>query len=200
MTSIASTGRRLVRELLRFTRDRGATSAVEFAFLLPLMLLLYIGSAEVSRAVSASRKVTLVARTIADLVARVQTIDTPGMADVFSAGTAVMAPFTNTTVMTVSQIKIDAQKNATIDWSKSYGGGTPHAAGSPVTLQNALIVANTYLIWGEVQYNYTPILASTGTGVHWGNIAFQLAPRAFNDQIYMAPRLGNSVACTAAGC
>ena len=47
--------------LRRFAADQSGVSAVEFAILLPLMLTMYLGGVEVSQAVSADRKTTLVA-------------------------------------------------------------------------------------------------------------------------------------------
>ena len=53
-----------------FAGDTKGVSAVEFALVLPLMLTLYLGGAELAQAISASRKVTLVSRTVADLAAQ----------------------------------------------------------------------------------------------------------------------------------
>ena len=51
--------------------DERGVSAVEFALLLPLMVTLYLGGVEVSQGLTIDRKVTLVARTVADLAAQV---------------------------------------------------------------------------------------------------------------------------------
>src|SRR5262249_34725949 len=69
--AFALLNRRLSRKLRRFARDKRGISAVEFAMLLPLMVTLYLGGVEVSQAVAIDRKVTLIARTVADLVAQV---------------------------------------------------------------------------------------------------------------------------------
>ena len=37
-----------IRRIARFMRDRRAVSSIEFAIILPLMLVLYLGSAEVT--------------------------------------------------------------------------------------------------------------------------------------------------------
>ena len=68
-------------------------SAVEFALLLPLMLTLYLGVVEVSQGIAADRKVTMTARTVADLVAQVSSINNTDMTNSLNAATAVMAPF-----------------------------------------------------------------------------------------------------------
>src|SRR5262245_44457481 len=65
----------LRRRLQRLAHDQRGVSAVEFAMLLPLMLTLYLGAVEISQAVAVDRKVTLAARSVADLVAQVTTVN-----------------------------------------------------------------------------------------------------------------------------
>jgi Flp pilus assembly protein TadG len=162
--------------------DERGVSAVEFAMLLPLMLSLYLGAVEVSQGIGADRKVTLTARTICDLVSQVSSIGTAEMTNALSASAAVMAPFpTSNLKVTVSSVKIDAAGKATIDWSDTFNG-TARSKGSTVTLPAALNVANTYLIWSEVQYTYKPVIGYVVTGT-----------LTLKDQIYMRPRLSDSV-------
>src|SRR5512138_82157 len=93
MTSACHSG--LIRRLGRSRDDENGVSAVEFAMLLPLMITLYLGSIEVTQAVSADRKMTLVAGTIGDLVAQTQNscISTTEVTAVFEAGKAVLYPY-----------------------------------------------------------------------------------------------------------
>ena len=79
--------------LARFSRDERGVSAVEFALLLPVMITIYLGGVEVSQGISIDRKVTLTARTVADLVSQVSSIDAPGVSNVLQASTAVMSPY-----------------------------------------------------------------------------------------------------------
>lgn len=166
----------------RFAGDTQGVSAVEFALVLPLMLTLYLGGTEVTQAITASRKVTLVSRTVADLSSQSSCINNTNMTNILNASSAVVAPFSSSRLkVTVSQVKIDANSNATIEWSDTLGG-TAHGTGASVTLPDALKVASTWLIWAEVEYDYEPTFGSGITG--------QLA---LKDQMYMRPRLGNSV-------
>jgi Flp pilus assembly protein TadG len=171
--------------LARFRCNRDGVSAVEFALVLPLMLSLYVGSSEVSQGIAADRKVTLMARTVADLASQVSSISNSDMSNLLNASAAVMQPYSTTPLkITVSSVVIDAAGKATIDWSDTRSG-TARAKGQAVTLPSALIVPNTSLIWGEVQYTYTPAVGYVITG-----------PLSLKDQIYMRPRLSATVTRT----
>ena len=58
MTAMTSS---MPRAFRRFGRDRRGVSAVEFAFMAPVMIGLYLGCAEISDGVAADRKVSLTA-------------------------------------------------------------------------------------------------------------------------------------------
>ena len=76
-----------------FRRDQRGVSAVEFAMLLPLMITLYLGAVEISQGVAIDRKVTLTARTVADLASQVTSINNSDMTNMLNAAAAVIAPF-----------------------------------------------------------------------------------------------------------
>jgi Flp pilus assembly protein TadG len=182
MNGVATMLGSVERKLRRLSGDERGVSAVEFAMLLPLMLSLYLGAVEISQGIGAGRKVTLTARTICDLVSQVQSVSNSDMTNALNASASVMAPFpTSNLKVTVSSVKIDANGKATIDWSDSLNG-TARSKGSSVTLPAALNVANSYLIWSEVQYSYKPVIGYVVTGT-----------LTLKDQIYMRPRLSDFV-------
>jgi Flp pilus assembly protein TadG len=184
ITMLRLRARRLSRSLRRFARDKRGISAVEFAMLLPLMMTLYLGGVEVSQAVAIDRKVTLIARTVADLIAQVTSVNSTDMTNILAASTAVVAPYPDTKLkIVVSRVDIDGSSVAKVIWSKTKNG-TARAVNSTVTLPSALTVANTSLIWAEVQYAYTPTIGYVITGT-----------MTLKDQIYMRPRLSDTVAC-----
>jgi Flp pilus assembly protein TadG len=178
--------RTFANRICRLARDERGVSAVEFAMLLPLMLTLYLGSVEISQGIAADRKVTLTARTVADLVSQTTSINNAEMLNSLNASSAVMAPYpVGNLKVTVTSVKIDAEGKATVDWSDSLNG-TPRAKGSSVTVPTALNVPNSWLIWSEVQYSYTPTIGYVISGT-----------LTLKDQIYMRPRLSDTVNRTA---
>ena len=183
MTGGARSNLRLtVARLTDFIADARGLSAVEFALLLPLMLTLYLGSVEVSNGVAADRKVSITARTVADLASRMTTINNSDMTNILNASSAVVAPYSvSNLIVTVSEVGIDANGNATIKWSDSRNGSA-RPVGQAVTVPTVLKTPSTSLIWGEVQYAYNPVFGYVLTGV-----------LTLKDQMYMVPRLSSTV-------
>jgi Flp pilus assembly protein TadG len=166
----------------RFAHDESGVSAVEFAMVMPLMVPLYLGTVELSQGLDADRKVTITARTVADLVARVSSINNAEMINTLNASAAVIAPFSVSKLkVTVSSVTIDGQGKATIAWSDTLNG-TPRSKGTTVSLPDALKIANTSLIWSEVQYSYKPAIGYLISGT-----------LILKDESYMRPRLSDQV-------
>ena len=172
----------LSQRLASLRHDQRGVSAVEFAMLLPLMVTLYLGAVEISQGVSINRKVTLTARTVADLASQVSSINNSDMTNLLNAAASVVAPFAvGQLKVTVSAVSVDANGVAKISWSDTLNG-TKRAANSTVTLPTALSVPNSQLIWSEVSYNYVPTIGYVISG-----------PLNLTDQIYMRPRLSDTV-------
>jgi Flp pilus assembly protein TadG len=184
--SFVSSAAALRRRLLRCVQDERGVSAVEFALLLPLMVTLYLGGVEISQGLTIDRKVTLVARTVADLAAQSTSITNADMTNILNASTAVLLPYAIASAkVTVSQVTIDANGTAKISWSDTKNG-TARSPGSTVVLPTALNIPNSSLIWSEVSYEYKPVVGYVITGT-----------MNLTDQIYMRPRLSDEVKRTA---
>lgn len=152
--------------LARFAGDPRGMSAVEFAMILPLMITLYLGTVEVSQGISIDRKVTLTARTAADLISQWprNTMAVNDFQDRMTGAQRVMGPYpTDSSVFNVkiSEIDVDASGNPTFRWSRAlYGNGN---TGTP-TLPAALRVPGANYIFSEVTYKYKPTVGYVITG------------------------------------
>lgn len=187
---MTATTLRVTKLLRSFKRDREGASAVEFAILAPLLITLYFGCVEITDGIAADRKVTLTAGALANLTSQSQTITVDGMTNILNASAAIIKPYSvGNLAATITCLKIDADGNAKVKWSATLNG-TVRADGASVTLPSAaLAVPNSYLVWSEVSYNYTPVVGYTITGT-----------LALSDQMFMSPRVSppvyNSKSCS----
>jgi Flp pilus assembly protein TadG len=146
--------------LNRWRQDRRGVSAIEFAFIAPILILCYFAVAELCGAMLAERKASHVASEIGDLIAQDQTVHDTDITDLWTVGTAVMAPLSTTTLkMRITSINCDATgKILTVGWSDDNGAGlTKYAKGTVLTsvVPTGLVTANGSIIMSETQYSYS---------------------------------------------
>lgn len=166
----------------RFLLNQSGVAALEFALILPLMVLLYLGGFEVSEAFTINRKVTHATSVLGDLIAQSETINDEEMSNILDAVVAVMNPYpTDDLEIVISGIQIDSRGNAEVDWSDARFA-TAYSEGTSYVLPEGLRQPNTFLVAAEVRYLYTPLFGHTLTG------SFNL-----HDEFYLRPRLQNAV-------
>lgn len=164
-------------------RDVRALAATEFALILPIMVVLYIGGVELTRAMTANRKVAHLTSTIGDLVTQTRDITDTEMANIFEAAEAVMVPYETGDRLTIllNFVRLDANKVAHVVWSDAVNRN-PLAVNTVVAVPEALKQANTYLVTSEVNYLYDPILRYFFSG-----------PFTLEDERYLRPRLSDTI-------
>lgn len=171
--------------LRRLKRDARGVALLEFAFVAPVLLILFVGGYQVMDATSAYRKVTRTVRTLGDLTTQSTSLTTAQADQILNASNKVMAPYpTANAVLRISQVQISATGVATITWSRALNGNG-YIPGSVVTLPTGLNQPNTYLIYSEINYNYVPNIASS-----------MLGPIPLRDTILMSPRNSDKIPLT----
>jgi Flp pilus assembly protein TadG len=155
MKSISAIWFRVCRSAVRLIEDGRGNAAVEFAVIVPVMLVMFFGTVEFSSGVAVDRKVTLMARTLSDLTSQSTSVATTDLTNFFAASNAIMTPYSSTpTQATISELWIDPSTlSARVQWSQ---WAVPRAVKSTVVIPAALAVGGTYLIYSEVNYVYTP--------------------------------------------
>jgi Flp pilus assembly protein TadG len=169
---------RAVTTLCRhFVKSTRAVAAIEFAMILPVLMVIFLGSFDAGRAIAIYMKVRSATYALASITNQYSTIQASDMTSITGATSVVLAPYSSSpVVVTISQITISSKGVATVAWSYSRGG-TARAQGSSITIPSTLDVDNTYLIFAEVSYQFTPMFGY-----------FALGGIAFSDNLYVTPR------------
>jgi Flp pilus assembly protein TadG len=168
--------------LNRFFQDRRGTAAVEFAFVAPMMILLYYGMAELTQGMMADRRASHVASIIGDLVAQDTQVNQAEIDDVFNVGKAVISPFpTGTLSMRITSVKADSGGTPKVVWSKT-SGSISALSGTVSGVPAGLIAANESVIMAEATYVYTSAIQKA-----------MPTPVTFTQKYYLTPRKGSEV-------
>ena len=168
--------------------DRGV-AVVEFALILPVLVLLYAVGFEVCQAATVNRKLTDTTAEIANLTSQYTKVSKSDIASVMNASSETMTPFSNGDLaLVVSQISMDVNGKASVTWSEAYLNGVPFK-GNPLTTPPkappSFVTPSSSYIVVQSTYAYTPIIAGSF-----------MAPMTLSNQSFMLPRDAASIPCT----
>lgn len=174
-------------------RDTHGVALIEFAMVMPILLILYLGSVQLQDGIACNRKVTIATRAAADLIAQNASGSTT-KADIdnsLAAAAQVMAPYrSDRAVISLTQVTVDPTLQLRIVWSRARNGPA-HQPGTVISLPPGMNlplimrVPGLSVIVAHVTYNYRP-LANFG----------YVKPIAFQDYIVMLPRNTLTILCT----
>jgi Flp pilus assembly protein TadG len=170
--------------LHRLVRDHRGVSAVEFALIAPLMILMYFGAAELTQAYMAQKRVAHVASVIADLTSQETTLTQDMVDDIFAAGQHILQPFP-AAPLTQRLTSIERRTDGTtrVQWSRTSGNGAMGGTGSIPIPADVLETGETIIV-AEVVYTYdSPIGRLLPNGVRFDAI------------YYLRPRLTTRITC-----
>jgi Flp pilus assembly protein TadG len=175
----------MTRRLSHFWRDRRGVSAIEFALIAPVLIIFYFGMAELTEAMMAQRRLSHLAASIGDVVARDQRFTDARRDDVFSVGAVLMAPFpTSSLRMCIVSIVSDAAGRDVVAWSeKSNSPANCPSASAVVDIPPSVLPAGQSVIMSKASYEYDSVFKL-------------ILPKTltFRRTFYLRPRLADQVA------
>lgn len=174
----------------RLLGNREGAGAVEFAFVAPLLVLIYMGAVEISVALSVDTKVSRAGNITLDLITQGTTITKKEMSDLVDVAAGIMAPFDASDIeLKFTGITVDKSKNAKIAWSWGSKTTKPYVDGASVTIPTGLKIANSYYVRSEIVNKHQfltsyPFMGSASASID------------MNETYYMRPRLGTDLDCS----
>jgi Flp pilus assembly protein TadG len=165
-----------------FAAAKQGVAAVEFALILPILVVMLLATFDGGRAIAAYMKMRAATYALASITNQYSTIQTVDMTAILGATSVVMAPYSSGSPgVVISQIKINNNGVSKIEWSAAQNA-TARSVGSSMSPPSAMVVNSSYLILAEVSYTYTPLFGYFGSG----------SGITFSDNLYVTPR---SVSC-----
>lgn len=185
--------RRIRRVLARFGRSQSGVAAVEFALMIPAMMSVWVGMVVATDALTADKKVTLLARTLADMTTQMVAVSQSDMDSIFNATESVIWPHPSDHLgMRVTSIDIDGNGVPFVNWSVVPSNGALRGSFSPLarctkyaTLPKDLKTPRTSIIMSEVSMIYK---ASAATQIVDEMFKSSGGTMPLGDSLYMRPR------------
>ncbi len=141
--------------LRRLWRSQSGVSAVEFAFIAPVMVVMFLGTVELSDALSCRQKVTSVASTAADLVAQKTKVTDTDKANIFNALNSIIYPYPTTGAkIRITSIIDGGASGPKVAWSDAQNM-TALSPGSSVSVPTGLVQTGGSVIRAEITYSFT---------------------------------------------
>ena len=174
----------------RLRRDQRGIAAVEFAMIAPVMFFLFAGTIEMSQAITVDRRVTQIASSTADLVAREKQITDAQLLSIANIADVLMRPY-DPSKLKLTLVSVGAKTGVTpvattkVCWSYNYRGGV-HTYANQQTYalpNNAIIDAGGSVVVAEVTYDYTPLI------FHY----FITSTTKLSDKFFLKPRVSSMI-------
>lgn len=185
--------RAVARRSNAFLADRSGAGALEFAFLAPILLAIYLSSFEITMGYTVARKVLKAAGTVADIVTRQSTVDKTFLNEMLDTAEATVAP-NGTTGMTmkISGITIDSAGNAKVLWSWDDAGNAPYTQGSTVAVPDDMKTPSSFLVHAEISLpHHMMLFLGSPTG-----FASSARSITISRDFYYRQRLSEDITCT----
>lgn len=187
---------RIAKRLSSLGRDRSGASAIEFAFLAPILIAIYISSFEITTGYSVSQKTLKAAGSIADIVTRQDTVNKAFLSEMIDAAEATIAPSPAPGLkLKITGVTIDSAGNAKVLWSWNESGGVPYSKGSAVAVPADMKKPGSFLVHSELSIQHTMLLffgSPSGLESSTRNITI-------NREFFYRQRLGSDVPCSDCG-
>jgi Flp pilus assembly protein TadG len=161
-----------MRRFHRLIRDRGGTAGIEFAVILPIMLLLSIVALETTLAVMASMSVTNAAESVADIVAQQNSADW-SVSNVCTAGQLSMTPLSGTPLKVAIASVTNNGGAPSVDWQDTSCGSASAISNAaslaaplvPKNGDSVIVVQATYTYTPPIQYLFTSVIKMTQNSI-----------------------------------
>lgn len=195
------------RSLRKLAADRKGVAALEFAIVMPLLMVMYFATIEISQGIETNKKLGRAASMIADLVAQQQVTTAGQLEEIMDVGKAVLKPYGRSDAkFTVTAIEItdETTPKVKVAWSKaSATAQAPCVAavvGAAPALPPKLVVRGTYLIRVQACLDYEPVIIWAASsereyGLGILNVIFDNGVLKMSETYYLRPRVTPTIPC-----
>ncbi|PDQ20432.1 hypothetical protein CN311_14245 [Mesorhizobium sanjuanii] len=187
---------------IRFCCDRRGIAAVEFALIVPVLLIMYFMTMEASQAIETSKKVSRIGSMVADLVTQQQSVNKAQLDAIMQIGNSTLQPYNRSTpkiIITAIEVTSDTTPKVQVVWSRKMVNDafSADAAKNSITeVPPALNVKGTFLIRVESELDYEPIIAWTAEKAKPLGLTAAFANITMGETYFLRARRSPTISCS----
>lgn len=182
--------------------DQRAVAAVEFAFIAPILFIMYFLTVEASLAIENNKKVGRIGSMVADLITQQNALTSSQVDAILKIGGALLQPYGRskpTITATAITISPNPGSTATVAWSRKMKNDVfsiGEAKGATVAVPTALNIPGSFLIRVKSELGYRPII--TWSAEQKTALSLEAAFDVINmgETYYLRPRISNTITCS----
>ena len=149
---------RIAQLLPRFAANEKGVAAIEFAFIAPVLMLLYLGASDVRFAVTLQRKVSQITADVSDLVTRETSVKKTDMDGMFRIADAILTPYDKSLLhLQISGVQEHVDSDPEIMWSYSNDGSPPPTGTAMKALGQFSASKKSFVVVTQASYPYRPL-------------------------------------------
>lgn len=163
---------KITNSLFRLIRSKEGVGAVEFALIVPFLLIMYVGALEISVAMSVDKKIAKATAIATDIITQTTATNQASLTEMLGVAQSVMAPFDADALnMQIVGIRVDAAGDPTVAWSWDEENGRPLTVGIPINIPTAFKIPDTFVVQAILDMDYDLLmLVPKGSGSEGGFI------------------------------
>lgn len=194
-TSLARTSQKWAQKTARdYRASREGVAAIEFAFVAPIMILMYVGLAELSLLIAEDRRVSHAANVAGDLTTQQSSITRDDMSNIMNAAFLTLEADQNAGVkIEITSYGLDGSGAVVTNGQAKLGGNFPTPYNSS-NIDPRLLNQTSGVVVARVAYDYQLSLLTYNGNTHaTGPLSSSSRTVNLSDTFLLKPRVSDQV-------
>ena len=168
--------------------DERGVSAVEFALIVPVILILLIGMVYINEALTVHRKLRQVTFAAADLIAQQDEVTEADVTLTMAGAASLLSPYDTSSLKLVLTLIDVEDGNQSVVWSRAYQA-TPESPGNAPAfpVPDDLLLAGVQTVAVRADYSYRSIFSDLA------QLFTEGGDLAMRDHMYERPRISEEI-------
>jgi Flp pilus assembly protein TadG len=185
------------QKMREFGRRKDGAAAVEFAFVVPIMLSLYFGTMELSQGIDVNKKAGRASSLVGDLVTQQAAVTKAEIIAITNIAAATLQPYKRSAPVVELvgiQVNNETPPKAKVTWSQRVTAGAGSSfltVGDVIVIPSELLIPNTFMVKSKLRVDYYPFTSYQISLTTNGKKGIGMG-----EEYYLRPRMSPVIVCS----